>query len=102
MVQPTKKTGRAWAEFQKALQKTLGCDASQEDCLRDSLAYCLAFLNRAIIYLTRPLIRVKMIAQAPMTSERSVEVRMMRHSRAGVSNDSRCIIPSSAVDENGH
>jgi len=43
-----------------------------------------------------------MIAQAPMTSQRSVEVRMMRHSRAGVSNDSRCIIPSSAVDENGH
>jgi len=102
MVQPTKKTGRAWAEFQKALQKTLGCDASQEDCLRYSHAYCLAFLNREIIYLTRPLIRVKMIAQAPMTSERSVEVRMMRHSRAGVSNDSRCIIPSSAVDENGH
>ncbi len=41
MIQPTKKTNRAWGEFRKAMQKTLGGQVSQEDLLR----YSLAFLN---------------------------------------------------------
>jgi len=43
MIQPTKKTARAWQEFHKGVEATLGEQVSKTDLLR----YCLAFLNSA-------------------------------------------------------